>query len=89
MSNRPVPDGTTLVVGTGYLGGRVLAASGAAPAVGLSRSAATLPFDLDTGGPLPIDLPVHYRVLYTVPPAPAGAGDARLPRLLAALDPAP
>lgn len=84
----------TLVVGTGYLGRRVVERIPAGTVVGLSRSAdATLPMlethDLDAGGPLPLTLPGQFRVLYTVPPAAAADGDPRLERLLERLDPPP
>lgn len=92
MSSLAVPEGATIVVGVGYLGRRVLADAAVAPAVGLSRSAkgaGIVNLDLDAGLPLPFALPRRYRVLYTVPPAATGSGDARLQRLLDALDPDP
>ncbi len=74
----------TLVVGVGYLGRRFCdAASG--EILGLSRP----DFDLDADGPLPLDLPGDYRLLYTVPPARESDRDARLERLLAGLSPPP
>ena len=75
---------STLVVGVGYLGGRFCEQDGHGIR-GLTRAE----YDLDAGGKLPIDLPAHYRVLYTVPPSRETEGDARLERLLAVLDPAP
>ena len=73
----------TLVIGTGYTGGRVR--KRLQGAFGLSKSAS---FDLDTATSLPIDLPDTYRVIYTVPPA-GESGDARLQRFLELLDPEP
>ena len=75
---------STLVVGVGYLGGRVCEQGGEGVR-GLSRA----DHDLDADGELPIDLPAEYRVLYTVPPSRGSQGDARLERLLDSLDPAP
>lgn len=82
------------MVGTGYVGRRVLESAAKGTAIGLSRSAdPTLEtqeiYDLDEGGPLPLSLPERYRILYTVPPAQTAASDVRLERLLAALEPAP
>ncbi len=84
----------TLVVGSGYVGRRVVERAVSGSVVGLSRSAdATLPmlesYDLDAGGPLPLTLPGRYRVLYTVPPAASADGDPRLERMLGRLDPPP
>lgn len=84
----------TLVVGTGYVGRRVVERAAKGTVVGLSRSAdPVLPmlerYDLDTGGPLPLELPARYRVLYTVPPAESGEADPRLEALLERLDPPP
>jgi hypothetical protein len=93
-SRHPAPAVLTIVVGTGYLGRRVLESATRGTAIGLSRSAdptlETLEtYDLDSGGPLPLSLPERYRVLYTVPPAQTAASDVRLERLLAALEPPP
>ena len=81
----------TLIIGTGYTGGRVL--KRLQGAFGLSRShlesskdAAC--FDLDTAASLPIDLPDTYRVIYTAPPA-GDSDDERLQRFLKLLDPQP
>ena len=81
----------TLVIGTGYTGGRVLKRLHGA--IGLSRSRLessenAASFDLDTAVSLPIDLPDIYRIIYTVPPA-GDSGDERLQRLLGLLDAAP
>jgi nucleoside-diphosphate-sugar epimerase len=84
----------TLVIGTGYTGGRVLKRLHGA--FGLSKSPPesgkeSASFDLDTATSLPIDLPDAYKVIYTVPPAgeSTDSGDDRLQRLLALLDPEP
>lgn len=81
----------TLVIGTGYTGGRVLKQLHGA--FGLSKSPPepgkkSASFDLDTATSLPIDLPDGYRVIYTVPPA-GESGDERLQRFLKLLDPEP
>jgi len=81
----------TLVIGTGYTGGRVLKRMHGA--FGLSKSRLesgedTASFDLDTAVSLPIDLPDIYQIIYTVPPA-GDSGDERLQRLLELLDPEP
>ena len=85
---------TTLVVGTGYVGRRVLESLDDGEVIGLSRSALTttkpvLLFDLDTDRILPLPLPAHYRVLYTVAPAADADQDTRLERFLDNLDTAP
>ena len=84
----------TLVIGTGYTGGRVLKRLHGA--FGLSKSQPesgreSASFDLDTATSLPIDLPDTYRVIYTVPPAGKSdqPADERLQRFLELLDPAP
>ena len=74
---------SALVVGVGYLGGRFLEQNN--DAHGLAR----VEYDLDKDGPLPVDLPGSYAVLYTVPPSHESQSDLRLQRLLAVLDPAP
>jgi len=74
---------STLVVGVGYLGGRFLEQD--KDARGLTHS----DYDLDKDGPLSIDLPDSYTVLYTVPPSRESQSDLRLQRLLNVLDPAP
>ena len=73
-----------LVVGGGYLGGRLLDTLGD-KGRGLTRS----DFDLDAGGPLPLELPERYKLLYTVPPARDSIADVRLERLLDTLSPTP
>ena len=85
---------TTIVVGTGYIGRRVLESFDTGDVIGLSRSALTtskpvLLFDLDAGGSLPFKLPDRYRVLYTVAPARDSGQDVRLERFLASLDAPP
>jgi len=84
----------TLVIGTGYTGGRVLEQLHGA--FGLSKSPPepgkeAASFDLDTAASLSIDLPDTYRVIYTVPPAGESdeSNDERLQRFLKLLDPAP
>ena len=82
---------TTVVVGTGYTGGRLLARLPVDAALGLTRS----PPATDSGHEIrqllldepvgPIDLPSPYRLLYTVPPATDAERDRRLESLLAAL----
>jgi len=81
----------TLVIGTGYTGGRVLKRLHGA--FGLSKSQpesskGTAIFDLDTAAALPIHLPDTYRIIYTVPPA-GDSDDERLQRFLELLDPEP
>ena len=85
---------TTLVVGTGYVGRRVLESLDDGEVIGLSRSALTttqpvLLYDLDGNADLPLPLPDDYRVLYTVAPATEAEQDTRLGRLLERLDKAP
>jgi len=81
----------TLVIGTGYTGGRVRKQLHGA--FGLSKSPPepgeeSTSFDLDAATSLPIDLPDTYRVIYTVPPA-GESGDERLQRFLELLNPEP
>lgn len=81
---------TTIVVGTGYVGRRVLESFDSGDIIGLSRSAVTtskpvLLFDLDSDAHLPLQLPDCYRVLYTVAPAADAEQDVRLERFLADL----
>lgn len=83
----------TLVTGTGYTGRRVLDLLPPDSATGLSRSAVitdrtTCVFDLDSASELPLELPSHYAVIYTVPPK-GEPPDARLRRFLSMLAPAP
>jgi nucleoside-diphosphate-sugar epimerase len=92
MTHRALPDDAILVVGAGYLGRRVLRSQAIGTATGLGRSAAgpdDVSWDLDGDEPLSLALPDRYRVLYTVPPAATADGDARLQRLLGALEPPP
>lgn len=94
MSRLCLSDGGVLVVGTGYLGLRFLQHDRSTPLLGVSRSPVESPqpvaiCDLDAGGDLPITLPDHYAVLYTVPPSSADESDARLSHLLGKLTPAP
>ena len=84
----------TLVIGTGYTGGRVLRQLHTA--VGLSKSRLesskdSASFDLDTATSLPIRLPDTYRVIYTVPPVgnSDNSDDERLERFLELLEPKP
>ena len=86
---------TTVVVGTGYTGRRLLNRLPAESALGLTR---TLPAEtsghevrrllLDEPVP-PLDLPAPYRLLYTVPPAADADHDRRLESFLEALTTAP
>ncbi|MGB5257425.1 MAG: NAD-dependent epimerase/dehydratase family protein [Woeseiaceae bacterium] len=83
----------TLLAGTGYTGGRVLARLPADAVVGLSRSAIDTDrrverFDLDSATTLPLALPSDYAVIYTVPPR-GPAPDERLQGFLSLLEPAP
>ena len=78
----------SVVAGTGYTGGRVLARLGTDASLGLGRTRIDTdrPFaqvDFDTVDSLGIALPERYTVLYTCPPD--GAGDERLGRFLSAL----
>lgn len=86
---------TTVVVGTGYTGARLLRELPIDAALGLSRSqpadaggrrvtVASLDSPLDT-----LTLPDVYDIVYTVPPATDCDTDRRLEALLAALDPPP
>ncbi len=74
---------STLVVGSGYTGSRILKRHPAATA--LSRSTG---FDLDGEVQLPEALPDAYQVIYTVPPARA-EHDPRLARCLELMQPLP
>lgn len=74
---------TTIVVGVGYLGQRYLDQN--ENTLGLTRQ----DHDLDLDGPLSVELPPHYKLIYTVPPSPDSPSDSRLERLLANLKPAP
>ncbi len=92
MTRTAIADNTTLVVGAGYVGQRVLKEQPAA--FGLSRSSlgSDLPattFDLDADTAMPVTLPGSYAVLYTVAPSGEAATDIRLERLLQLLQPAP
>ncbi len=86
---------TSVVVGTGYTGLRLLKRLPADAALGLSRSIPD-----DTGGrpvrlldldadAAPLELPADYSLVYTVPPATDADNDDRLEALLARLEPAP
>lgn len=72
----------TVLIGVGYVGTRFLNEH---DAIGLSRA----DYDLDHGGDLPVSLPAHYTILYTVPPSRHALQDVRLHRLLDQLQPAP
>jgi nucleoside-diphosphate-sugar epimerase len=82
---------TTVVVGTGYTGGRLLARLPIDSALGLTRTPHTTGSRHDVRQLLldepvkPIDLPSPYRLLYTVPPATDAEHDRRLEALLGAL----
>lgn len=73
----------TIVAGTGYTGLRVLDALPTGSSVGIDSTS----MNLDAAGPLPVQPPANYVVLYTVPPA--GGDDVRLPHFLSELRPAP
>jgi nucleoside-diphosphate-sugar epimerase len=93
VTRTAIADNTTLVVGAGYVGQRVLKEQ-PGTAFGLSRSSlgADLPattFDLDTDTAMPVTLPGSYAVLYTVAPSGQAATDIRLEKLLQLLQPAP
>lgn len=82
-----------VVVGTGYTGGRVLAALGG-DACGYSRRGAgsgtgVLTLDLDSSDPQAPGLPPGCALLYTVPPARDTEDDRRLQLLLSLLEPPP
>ncbi len=92
MTRTAIADNTTIIVGAGYVGRRVLREHGSA--FGLNRSSldAELPaatFDLDTDAAMPVTLPGSYAVLYTVAPSAEAATDVRLEKLLQLLQPAP
>ncbi len=94
MTSKAIADNTTLIVGAGYVGQRVLNELPGDAAFGLSRSPlnADLPattFDLDTDAVLPVTLPDRYAVLYTVAPSDKADNDVRLEKLLQLLQPAP
>jgi len=72
----------TVLIGVGYVGTRFLNEH---DAIGLSRA----DYDLDHGGDLPLELPAHYNILYTVPPSRHALQDVRLHRLLDQLQPEP
>ena len=84
----------TLVIGVGYVGGRVLASSAEGSCIGLSRSPVDEPqpvevFDLDGSGPIPLEFGAEYSILYTVPPFAGSDSDERLQRFVGRLEPSP
>jgi len=79
-------DATTIVVGAGYVGRRVIEKLAVPGTIELDRTAS---LDLDTDVALPVALPASYCVLYTVPPAIDHEQDLRLVNLLGMLEPAP
>ena len=79
---------TTLFVGAGYTGARVLARLPGTIALGRSQPGERR-LDLDDDAQLLVDLPGKYSVIYSVPPAGEGSNDARLEKLLDQLIPAP
>lgn len=94
MTRSSLADAGVLVVGTGYVGRRFLKRHSSSAVLGLSRSSleSSRPvrtYDLDAGGELPVLLPNHYTVLYTVPPSSRSEADVRLAGLLRELSPAP
>lgn len=81
-----------LLTGAGYTGRRILSMLPADDVAALSRSQVDtdrrlFPFDLDSATELPLALPAHYAVMYTVPPA-GEPPDERLENLLALVSPA-
>ena len=93
MTRAAIADNTTLIVGTGYVGRRVLKEQHGS-AFGLNRSSldaelAAAIFDLDTDAAMPVTLPRSYAVLYTVAPSDKADNDVRLEKLLQLLQPAP
>ena len=80
---------TTLVIGPGYTGSRVVSRLEDALVSGRSL-AGDRHLDLDRDGPPISGLPAHYSVIYPVPPAGDEPDDPRLARLLSRLphDPA-
>jgi nucleoside-diphosphate-sugar epimerase len=93
VTRTAIADNTTIIVGAGYVGQRVLREQHGS-AFGLNRSSldAELPaatFDLDTDAAMPVTLPRSYAVLYTVAPSAEAATDVRLEKLLQLLQPAP
>jgi len=75
---------TTLFVGAGYTGARVLQRLPDAVALGRSRSGDER-LDLDHDEALRVELAGPYAVIYSVPPASDQPGDPRLARFLAML----
>lgn len=80
---------TTLVIGPGYTGSRVVSRLDDALVLGRSQTG-DRHLDLDVDGPPLSGLPAHYSIIYPVPPVGNERGDPRLARLLARLprDPA-
>jgi hypothetical protein len=70
---------TTLFVGAGYTGARVLKRLPDAVALGRSRSGDER-LDLDHDERLRVELPEEYAVIYSIPPAPDQPGDPRFAR---------
>ena len=83
MSDSPI-----VVVGTGYVGQRLVQRLDDTETIELGRSS-SLNLDLDSDQTLPITLPASYCVLYTVPPAADSDQDIRLKNLLGMLQQAP
>lgn len=79
---------TTVFVGAGYTGARVLARLPEAIALGRSQPGDRR-LDLDGDAKLAIALPAEYDVIYSVPPSRGALTDMRLERLLGELRPAP
>ncbi len=93
MASRDATDSMfVLLAGAGYTGRRVLPMLPADGVAALSRSQVDTDqplflFDLDSATELPLDLPAHYAVIYTVPPA-GEPPDARLETFLPLVSPA-
>jgi nucleoside-diphosphate-sugar epimerase len=86
----------TLVVGTGYTGGRVLEQISDKPVLGISRSLSRTPgddqvcvHDLDQDAELALELPQVYSIIYTIPPAGGPDEDTRLSHLFERLPHSP
>jgi dTDP-4-dehydrorhamnose reductase len=79
---------TTLVIGPGYTGSRVVSRLDDALVFGRSLTG-DRHLDLDSDGPTLGGLPADYSLVYPVPPLGDRPGDPRLARLLARLPPDP
>lgn len=87
---RGAADIRTVVVGVGYVGGRLLARLPRESALGLSRSGANAgdhirKLDLDEPDSHEAELPADCRIVYTVPPSRSAENDIRLEHFLGML----